>query len=133
MGTTEHMERARENLRVAGWAIGEATPVAPNAGTSRAYFAAFHAAIAALLTTQGYEVPDRWSHGAVASDFSVQCIQRRKLVPRKYRGTLAKLMGHRHAADYDGGGVSGKVAVHCEKEAEAFVIVVHELCLGLVG
>ncbi len=69
---------------------------------NRAYYACFHAAIAALidagvLTVEGGKTP---SHAFVQSAFARELIHRRKSVPSELTSTLLDLLFLRQQADY---------------------------------
>lgn len=70
---------------------------------SRCYYAAFLAAIAALLQA-GVRLSDdesEWGHKFVQSQFASQLIHRRKLYPARFRDVLSRLLALRRTADYD--------------------------------
>jgi uncharacterized protein (UPF0332 family) len=89
-----------------------------NSTANRAYFAAFHAAIAVLaldgITSSTNE--HRWIH----TTFSTHCIKRRKLFPAEFASVLPDMMRLRHNADYDAIGVSKKDASRLLKKAQQF-------------
>jgi uncharacterized protein (UPF0332 family) len=77
-----------------------------NNSANRAYYAAFQAAIAALLR-HGIRRNDRkWPHTYVQSEFAGRLIQRRHRFPSHLRDTLAELQLLGHRADYEGGSVA---------------------------
>lgn len=65
-----------------------------------AYFAAFHAAIAALLHEGVRDRNDRWDHAWVQAAFNEQLIVRRKFYSSELRSVLVDGMALRHSADY---------------------------------
>ena len=69
-----------------------------DSAVSRAYFAAFQAAICAL-ETQGIK-RDEWTHKGVHSDFVHRFVSRRKIVPASFASALPNLMRLRHIGDY---------------------------------
>jgi uncharacterized protein (UPF0332 family) len=75
---------------------------------NRAYYAAFQAAVAALLES-GLRLPDAggtWAHGFVQAQFAERLIKRRKRYPARLRDVLTTGSTLRHIADYDPEGVS---------------------------
>ena len=95
----EYMTKARESL--AG-AESEFENERFNNGVNRAYFAAFQAAISALLRDGIRRGDDTWPHKYVQSEFSGRLINRRRRDPPRFRATLAELQRLRHRADYRG-------------------------------
>lgn len=95
--------KAIENIKIAEIAFDNDCF---NASASRAYYAAFHAAIAAIYSI-GLE--PRIDHKAVQTMFSDNFFNRRKIIPSKYKGDLVKLQENRSIADYHEG-VSKNVA-----------------------
>lgn len=74
---------------------------------NRCYYAAFQAAILALLRA-GIR-PDgtgRWSHTSVPAQFDGQLVNRRKVYPSDLRGVLARNHDLRRRADYADDSVS---------------------------
>jgi uncharacterized protein (UPF0332 family) len=106
--------RAKENLADAEAAL-EATRY--NASANRAYYAAFHAAIAALLHF-GHKV--NIDHTPVRSDFSRFLINERKVFPSAMKNDLRDLMAVRGTADYGLDGISKKTAFAQLKLARVF-------------
>jgi len=86
---------------------------------SRAYFAAFQAAICAL-ETQGIK-RDEWTHKGVHSDFVHRFVSRRKIVPASFASALPNLMRLRHIGDYRQPGMSQNQAVRAVRLAQDFV------------
>src|SRR6266446_10660300 len=94
-----YWERALENLRAAD-TLFQREPPLPNAAASRAYYAAFHAAIALLLARTDYRSKgDEWSHDQVQAQLNTQLIRRRKLLDAKWKSTLLHLFNYRRCAD----------------------------------
>lgn len=102
---------------------------------SRAYYAIFQAAIAALFALTDFEKRGRfWDHGYVAAEFSRRLIHRRKVFARNFAGTLDDLRSRRHKADYDSRFIGGKVAERSLEKARQFVrAIVDELHNREVG
>jgi uncharacterized protein (UPF0332 family) len=122
-----YWERTGENLRAAETLLGEA-PLLPNAATSRAYYAAFHGAIALLLARSDFR-PQRneWGHDQVQAQLNVQCMCRRKLLDTKYSSTLLYLFYLRRAADYLPRGISRKKADEAVRIASEFLAAIQLL------
>lgn len=90
---------------------------------SRAYFACFQAAVAALIRFGIYVADPRpvLGHDATQALFTRELIQRRKVFPAELRRTLPELIGMRHAADYWATGVSEREAGQGLARARTFV------------
>ena len=71
-----------------------------NSCANRCYYAAFQAAIAALLRGGIRTSSDRWPHAFVQSTFAGQLINRRHRYPAEFRSTLGDLQHLRNRADY---------------------------------
>jgi len=71
-----------------------------NSCANRCYYAAFQAAIAALLRGGIRTANDRWPHEFVQSTFAGQLINRRHRYPAALRSTLGDLQLLRNRADY---------------------------------
>jgi uncharacterized protein (UPF0332 family) len=93
---------------------------------SRAYFAAFQAAISALLALTDFQRRGRyWDHGEIAAEFVRRLIHRRKVFPQTMASTLDDLKSRRHQADYDHRQISQRVAERSLGKARQFVQQVH--------
>jgi uncharacterized protein (UPF0332 family) len=122
-----YWERAGENLRAAETLLRGEPPL-PNAATSRAYYAAFHAAIALLLAHTDYRPKgNEWAHDQVQAQLNIHGIRRRKLLEAKHGPTLLYLLHHRRAADYLPRGVSQKKADEALKRATEFLAAIQAL------
>jgi uncharacterized protein (UPF0332 family) len=113
------LDKARSNLRVAerAYADGEPDPC-----VSRAYYAVFHAAIAALVKLTDYRRKGQtWDHGNVAAEFSRRLITQRKSFRSHLGRVLVDLMDQRHDADYESETVGKKAAGQSLKRAQEFV------------
>ncbi len=77
-----------------------------NSAANRAYYAAFQAAVAALIQAGIRPENDDWGHRFVMSQFSGKLIRRRKLLPGVVRSILPDLFNHRVKADYGSENVS---------------------------
>jgi uncharacterized protein (UPF0332 family) len=90
-----------------------------NNAASRAYFAAYQAAIVALIRA-GINRPT-WTHEEVQALFAGQLIGRRKLYPGEYRRLLSDLSSMRVRADYAKVAVSRSAAEGAVSDAARFV------------
>lgn len=68
-----------------------------NASASRAYYAAFHAAIASIYSLG---IEPRIEHKSVHAIFADNYVNRRKIIPSKYKRYLMDLQDIRNSADY---------------------------------
>jgi len=109
------ISRAKENL-----AVAEATFAAEqyNACANRAYYAAFHAAIATLIHFGHTPAID---HAPVRAGFSKYLINEKKIFPANMTNMLHQIMEVRSEADYARLGVSRKTAQWQLKMAKQFV------------
>jgi uncharacterized protein (UPF0332 family) len=95
----DYLAKAHENL--AG-VESELPHGRTNSCARSAYYARFHAAIAALLHA-GLTAPEPargWGHDRVHASFVGQLIQRRKLYLASLRRILPDLLALRHKGDY---------------------------------
>ena len=90
-----------------------------NNATNRAYYAAYNAAIVALIRA-GLSTR-RWAHDEVQALFAGQLVVRRKLYPGDMRRVLADLIVARTRADYGRELVSKAVAERALRRANDFV------------
>jgi uncharacterized protein (UPF0332 family) len=114
--SNDFLSKARENLRAseALSALG-----LMNAAANRAYYAAFHAAIAVLAK---YGVRhDKNPHEWVQAQFASEIIHRRKLLARTFASYLTDIQRVRNTADYSPSSVSQKIAAQQFKQASQFV------------
>jgi uncharacterized protein (UPF0332 family) len=94
-----------------------------DSAASRAYYAVFHAARAAVIAA-GLSSPDRqWSHEAIQGGFA-QLVNRRKIYPSQLLSDLTHLLNMRLLADYGLPSVSSRQARDVVKKARHFVAVV---------
>ncbi|HZQ37236.1 MAG TPA: HEPN domain-containing protein [Dehalococcoidia bacterium] len=115
-----YLERSRENLAAAESEFWQGRF---NTSASRAYYAAFLAAVAMLLHA-GVPQPTGgriWDHGFVQAEFVRRFIHRRKLYPAEYAAVLDNLMERRHRADYRLTPVSRRQADRSRSDARRFV------------
>lgn len=92
-----------------------------NSAANRAYYAAFQAAVAALIRAGLRPTNDDWSHRFVMSQFSGKLIRRRKLLSAALRSTLGELFDRRVTADYSAEDVSAGDARGAVKRAGRLV------------
>jgi len=113
-----YLRKARESL-----ASAEADLEAGrfNSAANRAYYAAFQAAVAALVAHGIGPRGGSWDHKFVISEFSGKLIRRRKAVPARLTGTLDILLQRRLRADYRPAGLSRREASDSTRRAREFV------------
>lgn len=118
----EYLSKAETNLAAAVRDLehGGCDPCA-----SRAYFAAFHAALTALTAllalTDYQRQREYWNHGHIAAEFARRLIRRRKVFLNLLADTLDNLRLWRHKADYESRQVSHSVASQNLATARQFV------------
>ena len=71
-----------------------------DATINRAYYAAFQAAIAALIYRKISQRGGQWGHDYVQATLNQYFIRRQKILSSQLRDTLQDLMLRRHSADY---------------------------------
>jgi uncharacterized protein (UPF0332 family) len=128
----DYLAKAHENL--AG-AESELQHGQTNSCARSAYYACFHAAIAALLQA-GLTPPGSargWGHDWVHASFVGQLIQRRKIYPANLRRTLPDLLALRHKADYRATHVSQREAQRAVRSAQALVQAITAYIQGREG
>src|SRR5688500_8403250 len=99
MNDIEHQAwatKAQENLDSAASELANGRY---NACANRAYYAAFQAAISALLAAGIRPTQADWGHDFVQAQFAGQLITRRKQFPSALRDTLPRLFDVRRRAD----------------------------------
>lgn len=91
-----------------------------NSAANRAYYAAFQAAVAALIT---YDIrgAENWEHEFVAKQFSGKLVWRRKIIKAEFRHVLERLFEVRVLADYRPDPVSVKRSERAVATAKAFL------------
>ena len=89
-----------------------------NNAANRAYYAAYNAAIVALI--RAGITDSRWTHDQVQAMFAGQLIGRRKLYPRDMRRMLSDLAVIRTRADYCREVVSRAIAEDAVRKAREF-------------
>jgi uncharacterized protein (UPF0332 family) len=90
-----------------------------NNAANRAYYAAYNAAIVALI--RAGRSSRRWDHDEVQAIFAGQLVYRRKLYPTNLRSTLSDLTTMRMKGDYGLGSVSERDANRAIEWAERFL------------
>ena len=118
------LDKARESLASAeaDFAAGRF-----NSCANRAYYAAFQAAVAALIHTGVGPRGDTWGHAFVMAQFSGTLIKRRKLVSSSLRASLSALQEARSLADYEPRSVTRTTARRSVEEAGEVVEAVNRL------
>jgi uncharacterized protein (UPF0332 family) len=121
----EFFAKAQENLKAAELLFENGLY---NATANRAYYAALHAAIAALADIGiSVTVSERISHEATHSNFTTELIPRRKKYASFLKSYLVDLQSVRNDADYKTKNVSKKVASKQLKQAKEFVETVKKV------
>lgn len=110
--------KARDSL--AG-AQSELANVRFNNAANRAYYAAFQAAIAALLRESIRAIDEHWAHTFVQSEFAGKLIARRHRNPSSLQDTLSRLETLRLRADYRGDTISATEARRCVRRSRELV------------
>ncbi len=101
---------------------------------SRAYCAAFQAAIAALLALASYHRRDHdWDHGEVAAECTRRLMRQRKIFGSPLASMLDDLKTRRHQADYSPITMSDKIAQRALDRATTFVEAVAAVLAGHGG
>ncbi|TAE33408.1 MAG: HEPN domain-containing protein [Candidatus Kapaibacterium sp.] len=108
------LERAKENLDAAEMLLERERF---NASANRSYYAAFHAALAALFHF-GYK-PDI-DHKPVQASFNSFLIHQRKVFPSDMKSSLLQMLNVRVEADYRTG-IGRKKALAQLKQASQFL------------
>jgi uncharacterized protein (UPF0332 family) len=90
-----------------------------NSSVSRAYYAMFQAAQAALEAA-GFRRPE-WSHAALHATFANELTRRRKLYAPVFARDLSIVLELRHTADYRDRNPSKKQAARALRKARALV------------
>ena len=112
-----YLAKAAENLACAR---SELAAGRYNTCVSRAYYAAFFAAMAALVRADVRPI-GAWEHAFVASRFSGVLINQRHLYNRELSSVLTDLMIARHTADYATTDVGRKRAERAVPRAERII------------
>ncbi|HPI20347.1 MAG TPA: HEPN domain-containing protein [Candidatus Kapabacteria bacterium] len=91
-----------------------------NASANRAYYAAFHSAIAALYSKR---IKPNIDHRSVQSLFNDMFINKRKIIPAEFKRYLSDLQNVRNIADYKNG-VSKKISKEQIEKSKNFIDVI---------
>jgi uncharacterized protein (UPF0332 family) len=110
-----YLSKAKEALAGAESERQDDTTTQPG----RAYYAAFQAAISALIRVDLRQTT--WTHERVQALFAGQLINRRKLYPTELRSVLPELLAIRVTADYKPNAVSRAVARQTVRRAHRFL------------
>ncbi len=113
--------KASENLRAAEMLLDAEMY---NASANRAYYAALHAAVAALHRN-GVKF-DKIDHEKVQAKFSGELIRRRKVYPSRFRSYLLDLQAVRNVADYSSETLSQKSGQRQLKRAREYVGILQQ-------
>ncbi len=116
-----HLAKAKESLASAR---ADNRARRHNSAANRAYYAAFQAAVAALIDADIRPANDDWGHRFVMSEFSAKLIRTHKVMPRALRSTLGELFDRRVTADYSAENVSAGDAGGAVKRAGRLVAAV---------
>ena len=93
-----------------------------NSAANRAYYAAFQAAVAALIEQGVGPRGASWDHKFVISEFSGKLVKRRKLLSTRYSRVLNSLFTTRLFADYRADGIGRGTARRSVGETRSLVI-----------
>ncbi len=117
-----YLGKARESL-----ASAEADVAAGrnNSAANRAYYAAFQAAVAALIRN-GVTTSGAWEHRFVQSEFSGKLVWRKKAFSQNYAGVLPRLFRRRLTADYKLEDVPKRKASDSCQSAADFIAAVEQ-------
>ena len=118
------LAKSTENLTASGLCLQQGLR---NASVNRAYYAMFHAAIAALIHDGISRTSDMWKHEFVQAEFSRALIQRRKVFPGSLKDVLSKTIQQRHVADYEPDSINERMAHQILQRAQEFVRQVKEV------
>ncbi|HAO19809.1 MAG TPA: hypothetical protein DCQ37_04505 [Desulfobacteraceae bacterium] len=112
----EFILKAKENLKAAELLFENGLY---NASANRSYYAALHAAVAALTTIGIKSEPI--SHKTTQANFSAELIQRRKVYPSRLKSYLTELQDTRNDADYRIKSVSKNLASKQLAKSKEFI------------
>jgi len=93
-----------------------------NASANRAYYAAFHLAIAAIYSLG---IEPTIDHRTIQTLFSDNFFNRRKILPSKYKEYLSDLQTIRNHSDYKAGINKKKASIQLKMSNE-FIDIVHD-------
>jgi uncharacterized protein (UPF0332 family) len=115
--------KALENIDSAA---SELTNRRYNASANRAYYAAFHAGIVALMREGIRPSGPQWGHGFVQAQFAGELVTRRKAYPAGLRDALPRLAELRERADYGLTHVSQVQAQRALRRAQEFIEAIQQ-------
>lgn len=92
-----------------------------NSAANRAYYAAFQAAVAALIHWRVRSAETKWEHRFVSEEFSGKLIRGRKVFGGEFAGTLNRLFSIRLTGDYRDVDVSRGDGNAAHRKSERFV------------
>jgi uncharacterized protein (UPF0332 family) len=113
-----YLDKARESL---SGAQSEFANGRYNNASNRAYYAAFQAAIAALLFDSIRAIDEHWAHTFVQSEFAGKLIARRLRYPSSFQDTLSRLETLRLRADSRSDTISETEASRGVRRSREFV------------
>jgi uncharacterized protein (UPF0332 family) len=113
--------KAEESLKAADLCYAEGLY---NSSASRAYYAMFQAAQAALEAAGFARL--EWSHAGLHATFANELTRRRKLYPSTFASDLAIVIDLRHTADYRNHDLGSRQAIRALNKARGFVNAVKE-------
>lgn len=113
--------KAEESLKAADLCYAQGLY---NSSASRAYYAMFQAAQAALEAAGFARL--EWSHAGLHATFANELTRRRKLYPSTFASDLAIVIDLRHTADYRDHDLSRRQAIRALNKARGFVNAVKE-------
>jgi len=116
MASDDFVEKAQENLCAARLLFEHGYY---NASANRAYYAAFHCAIAHLARF-GF-VHEKHDHSWVQAMFAAELIHKAKIYPGRIKAFLLELQTIRNRADYKAESLSQAVAARQLAKASEFV------------
>lgn len=114
------LNKAQENLRAAGILFDNNLF---NASSNRAYYAAFHAALA-IIMAKGLQV--KTDHAKVQATFNGEVLRRAKFINVEYRRYLSEMQNIRNYADYNLESISKRTAKLQLTMAEQFLTVIFQ-------
>ena len=118
---TVYLEKAAEAISGAN---RELAAHAYNNAANRAYYAAYHAALAALWVERirpASGMVGSLSHQLAQAEWAGELVRRRHLYPADTRGTLQELRALRERADYWRRHITGRQARHAVAQSQRLV------------
>ena len=112
----ENLDSARADLDARRW----------KACARSAYYACYHAAIAALIREGILDTSGEWDHSFVQAEFAGQLVQRRKVYSAALRRILTDNLDIRRTADYSPDTVSQREARGAVRRAEQLLRGIQE-------